>query len=118
MTISIIIMPSAIYQEDPENSSTVQGVNQPPCNLGSCHLEGLLAVVDCTLRVTGAEGVNLISWRGKVFHWRFSVLKFYSTTQQVACDFREANEELQCYSYIPVKDIGSNSKQISHHNNS
>lgn len=28
-------------------------------------------------------------------YWRYSVLKFGSTTQQVACDFREANEELQ-----------------------
>lgn len=51
-------------------------------------------------------------------YWRYSVLKFDSTTQQVACDFREANEELQLHSPIPVKDIGSISKQISHHNNS
>ena len=50
--------------------------------------------------------------------WRFAVLKFYCTTQQVACDFREANAELQHYSHIPVKDIGSNSNQISHHNDS
>lgn len=54
----------------------------------------------------------------EVPHWRFSVLKFYSKTQQVASDFREANGELQHYSHIPVKDIGPNSKQISHHNSS
>lgn len=51
-------------------------------------------------------------------HWRFSVLKFYSTTLQVACDFREANGELQHYSHSPVKDLGSNSKQVSHHSSS
>ncbi|PKU35676.1 hypothetical protein llap_14020 [Limosa lapponica baueri] len=122
MTISIIILPLVIYQEDPENLPAVQRVNQTARNLGICHLAGILVTMDCTLRVMGAEGVNYISWRGThyrvkeeykgVLHWRFRVLKFYSPTQQVACDFREADGELQHHRHIPVKDTGYNSKHI------
>lgn len=48
----------------------------------------------------------------KAPHWRFTVSKFYSTTQQVACDFREAKVELQYYSHISPKDIAPAQKKF------
>lgn len=49
----------------------------------------------------------------KVPHRKLTVLKLYATTQQVACDFREANAELQHYSHIPVQVKGSNSNKTN-----
>lgn len=51
----------------------------------------------------------------EVPHWRFSVLKFYSTTEQVACGKQMENHNIIAISLLKT---GSNSKQISHHNNS